>query len=216
MDEENWIEWIEMAKEQYETRYFWLFKVAVAVFAGEYKKAQEGMKILKDKSLKSTSGASLFQLFFFDAFIDVAIARDDLHDSNKGKQRHKARAYKSSLEKLRLFGKTAPENVDNKISLIEAELAVLKNGRRKEMTSCPVAIMKFRQSIEQAHRQRFVHEEALANERYAIALLEWGETSQALEYFERAKKIYSDGWGAPTKVTRLINIVKDRTGITMK
>ena len=76
--------------------------------------------------------------------------------------------------------------------------------------------MKFEKSIEQAHEQQFIHEEALANERYAIALLEWGDETQALEYFERAKKSYSsNNWGSTTKVRQLINFVKERTGITM-
>lgn len=220
MDEERWIERSEAINDQFEKRFFWLFKVAVAVYVGEYRKAQGFMKILKDISLKSTSGASLFQLFFFDALIDLFLAREDMQRNNNndennnrnggGKRLHRVKNYKPSLKKLRLFSKSAPENANSKISLIEAEVAVLKNGGKGIST---LAKLKFQHSIDEAHKHRLVHEEALAYERYAIALSEWGETSKALEYFERAKKIYADDWGAPVKVLQLIDFVKERSGV---
>ena len=43
-------------------------------------------------------------------------------------------------------------------------------------------------------------------------MLEWGETTKALEYFERAKCLYEQ-WGSPVKVRRLLKYVEEKSGV---
>ena len=158
-------------------------------------------------SLATAAGAVLYQIYYLDALTDIVTARDG---------NRKATKYKSSMKKLEFYGKDAPENVENKIHLIEAELAMLKYGKskRNRRRKKDDAISKFKQSIEEGKRQGILFEEAFAYERFAIATLEWGDIPQALEYFERAKSLY-ERWGSPVKVTQLTELVKDKTGVTM-
>ena len=109
------------------------------------------------------------------------------------------------MGQLQTYGKLGPANVMNKIYLIDAEKAVLKNDK-------DVAKSKFRMSLHHANQQGFIHEEALAYERYAIAMLEWDEMTQALEYFERARSLY-DKWGSRVKVHRLERYVREKCGV---
>ena len=115
------------------------------------------------------------------------------------------RQFKGALNKLRIYGKFAPESIMNKIYLIEAEYATLKHAKVD-------AKSKFHKSIEQANQQGMVQEEALATERYAIAMFEWGEITESLEYFERARHLY-ERWGSTEKVKRLTKFVRDVCGV---
>ena len=101
----------------------------------------------------------------------------------------------------------------NRILLIEAEAEVLKHKYGQE-GSCDVAISKFYQSMEESKRQGIIHEEAYAHERCAIAMLEWGQVTQAIEYFERAKNLYEE-WGSNVKVAQLIKYVEDQSGVKL-
>lgn len=65
--------------------------------------------------------------------------------------------------------------------------------------------------------EKFLRKPGMAKiiyERYAIALLEWNETTEALEYFERAKRLYEE-WGSPVKVKQLVKYVEEKSGVTM-
>lgn len=67
---------------------------------------------------------------------------------------------------------------------MEAEKAVLKNDPT-------VAKAKFCTSIEHANQQGFIHEESLAYERFAVAMLEWGNVAESLKFFERARYLHN-------------------------
>ena len=89
-----------------------------------------------------------------------------------------------------------------------------KKNNNDDNDARTIAISKFKESIAQANKQGVVNEEALANERFGIAMMEWDEVTQALEYFERAKSLYEQ-WGSPVKVTQLVKFVQEKSGVTM-
>ena len=120
---------------------------------------------------------------------------------------------KSSLKKLRLYGKDVPANVSNKILLLEAETETLSSTKGGKKSKDSIS-SKFIQSIDEARRYGLIHEEAYANERYAIALLGWDDVPSSLEYFARAKCLY-EKWGSPVKVERLVSYVREKSGVNM-
>ena len=109
------------------------------------------------------------------------------------------------MKQLQTYAKLGPENISNKLYLIEAEKSTLKGDTED-------ARKKFRMSIDYAHQQGFIHEEALAYERYAIAVFEWGEATESLEFFERARKLYKE-WGSMMNVKRLEKYIREQCGI---
>ena len=104
-------------------------------------------------------------------------------------------AGKSSLKKLRMCTRHAPDNTLNKIYLIEAERFAAR-GKKDN------AVAKFRQSLNHAEEQKFTHEEALAAERAGFWLLEWGDTELASPMLERAHRLY-ERWGSPLKASQV-------------
>ena len=202
---------IKLANDDVRIIAFWLLKVFIATYIGEHERAKEFIGELTKFNVASVQGPILFQIYYFDALVDVLVARDK---SVNGESYGRLAKCHSGLKKLRFYGKDCPSNVRNKILLIEAELDVLKhrNGDKKKYNS---TIMKYKQSIEEAKQHRIHHEEAYAYERCAIAMLEWGnDVTESLEYFERAKYLYRK-WGSPVKVMQLVSYVKKKSGVTM-
>ena len=202
MEEESWMEKTEIVNDAFRTHTFWLLKTFIAVYLNDHQKAKEFVAKLMKCDLTVCCCVAYFQTYFLDSLVDVLLARDK---SNGG---GKAKRYKTSLKKLRFYGKDAPANVKNKISLIEAEVDVLKHGKKSNST----ALSKFHDSIEEAKEEGLIFEEAYAYERCAIAMLEWGNMTQSLEYFERAKNLYKQ-WGSPVKVLQLTKYVEEKCGV---
>ena len=205
MEEESWMEKTEIVNDAFRTHTFWLLKTFIAVYLNDHQKAREFVAKLMKCDLANCNCVSFFQTYFLDSLVDVLLARDK---SNGG---GKAKRYKTSLKKLRFYGKDAPANVKNKISLIEAEVDVLKHGKKSSST----AMSKFHDSIEEAKQEGLLFEEAYACERCAIAMLEWGDMTRSLEYFERARNLYQQ-WGSPVKVSQLMKYVEENCGVKMQ
>jgi tetratricopeptide (TPR) repeat protein len=178
------------ANDESEGINIWLSKSFLALYLGEHLRGKGFMRELRKHSTDGINAAMLYQVFFLDAMIDLVVAR---------KYGDRARSYKSSLKKLRFHARHAPANVLNKIRLIEAEKAALRNDRLGAMS-------KYKQSIDLAKEQGLINEQALACERYAVTLLEFGEADRALEFFEEARILYQH-WGSPVKVIQLANFV---------
>ena len=211
MNEKQWLEKSNAGNDDTRNSIFWVFKIFVAVYLAEYETAKEFVGTLQKYNWSFAQAATLFQTHFLCGLVDVIVAREKYPSNSSGGcggGGSKAKKYKSSLKNLRLYGKDVPANVSNKILLIEAEADVLRYGK------CDGAISKFHQSIDEAKRHGIIQEEAFANERCAIAMLEWGDVAEALEYFERAKSLYEQ-WGSPVKVVKLIKFVEERSGVTM-
>lgn len=199
LNEEVWKEKSELVNDESEVLTFWLYKSFISTYMGEYTRADEFVETMMKQNLIGGNVAMLYQIHFLAALVDLIVARETTSK--------KAKKYMSSLTKLCSFSKRAPENVMNKIRLIEAEKLAWKDDKKH-------AILKFKESIELANQHFLLHEEALANERLAIALMEWGDITQALEYFGRANSLYKQ-WGSPVKVEKLNKFVEEKTGVAM-
>lgn len=220
--------WMKKSKEAHndlEGILFWLFKAFLAMFMGEYEKATEFVSVLMKQNLHVANAPIFHQGYFIAAFADVAMAREEKsrnattanqnyttssaeseNSNNSGRSRKRTkRKFKNALSKLKFYCKLAADNLQSKVYLIEAEKAVLKNDKNE-------AKLKFQLSSINANKQGLIHEEALAYERYAVAMMEWGDMTESLEFFERARCLYKQ-WGSYVKVRNLIHFVREKFGI---
>ena len=175
----------------------YLYQCYLAVFFNDAERARQVSKQFKKSSLQAFNVPLIYQSHFVEGLSDVLATR--------GKGKKVGRAGKAALKKLRKCARSAPENVLNKIYLIEGERFAAKGSKEK-------AVQKFQQSMEQAKEQNFIHEEALAAERAGMWLREWGDAKLGNPMLERACGLY-EMWGSPLKVRQVSALI---TGIEQK
>jgi len=107
-------------------------------------------------------------------------------------------AVNKCVGKLTNWSLSCPQNVSNKLNLLQAELAVM-NGDES------LAMQFYEQSICCAKESKFLHEEALACERAAAYLIEKKKNNDARCYLQRAYEAYFQ-WGATAKLIHLRNL----------
>jgi len=86
-------------------------------------------------------------------------------------------------------------NFSNKLYLLEAEKYFVEDEKER-------AVACFNASIKAAREHRFVHEEGLAEEKYATYLLSKSKYEEAMRAFMNAKRCY-ERWGAHILVMRM-------------
>ena len=202
LQEDEYLERAKQVPDESEAFFFWLLKSFIATYLGEYERAKEFLRAMRSRNLSGGNVAMYLQTYFLGAMVELLLARSD---GNK-----KTKKYKSCFTKLCSYTKYGQDNVINKIRLIEAEVATIKNNKKLAMT-------KFGQSINHAHEQGIIFEEALALERYAIALYEWNNddgdnATKSLDLFEQSKNLY-EIWGSSVKVEQLKKFIREKTGM---
>lgn len=112
-----------------------------------------------------------------------------------GRRKYKREARRQS-RKIKGWVKKNNPNVIHFDLLVDAELAALDGNHN-------VARKKYQQAIRLAARSGFIHDQALANERYAEFLLEYNsDRSEASYRMTDAIRLYAE-WGAAGKVEQL-------------
>ena len=167
-----------------------LFQCLLAVYFNDPVRCRHASKYMKKCSLSGLNASLLYQAHFAGGLADVIGARS--------KGRGTRLAGRAALKNLGKFARDAPENVLNKIFLIQAEKLVDSNRDK--------AMAKFKASIDFAKEQNLPHEEALAYERTGLALLGWGDRKTAASFLVNARELY-EMWGSPPKVEQLSSIV---------
>ena len=87
--------------------------------------------------------------------------------------------------------------LDSDDALLEAEELAIENSRALALRNFEVAVLL-------AGRRGLTHLQALANERSAVYLEEWGDIDEAKYRFQQAQNLYAD-WGATVKVEQVIS-----------
>ena len=123
---------------------------------------------------------------FYDSLISLYFAR--LYEQDT-KWISKA---KENISKLRPLVESAQINHQNKVMLLEAELAIVEQ-RHDQVVSC------YQQAISLSNKQGFPNEEAMSNERFGVYCLQQGSMQNATEHLVNAYKCYRV-WGARSKM----------------
>ena len=96
---------------------------------------------------------------------------------------------------VKMIGRKGNPNFHYFDKLLDAELAALKGDS-------DVARKSYVDSISLAGRQGLVNEQAVANERFADYLIEYGDLQEASFYYDAAIRLYAE-WGAKVKVEKI-------------
>ena len=176
------------AKHPVSLGWLWLMKHMLAVYFGRFEEAKTMALLVK--SALSFLGAVLPFIPHTHLFLEGLVAA-----RLSKTQKLEAKRARIILTKLRSNQHVTCRNFDNKLSLIEAELAASRGDR-------DLALAKYQESIDLARRDAFVHEQALACEMAGRALMQRNETVKGCEYLESARSLYGQ-WGATAKVEQL-------------
>ncbi|MBR8838529.1 MAG: AAA family ATPase [Stigonema ocellatum SAG 48.90 = DSM 106950] len=129
-------------------------------------------------------------------FFYVALMRLALYPSASEAERQEHLRQLTRLEKrLQFWAENCPENILHKCLLVQAEKARVTKQMLKAIELYDCAILK-------AKENKYIHEEALANELAAKFYLEWGKEKIAQIYMIDAYYGYAH-WGAKAKVEDL-------------
>ncbi|HEU4577365.1 MAG TPA: ATP-binding protein [Polyangiaceae bacterium] len=171
--------------------HYWVAKLEVAYLMGDHESAFQCSREAERRILKGILGMiTSAEHVFYTALATSAAATSSPAELS------------SSLEHLRtLHGKLVnwaghcPQNFAHKVSLVGAEIARLE-GKPGEATKL------YRAAIDEAERERFIQDEALAHELRARFLLAEHEPAFAAVHVRLARDRYRQ-WGATVKVSAL-------------
>ncbi len=129
---------------------------------------------------------------------------DDNHNKKQQQQQQQERRAQQILSKLQARQRFTCANYENKIRLIQAEIIMAAASRGDDIDMPTAALSLYQQSIEAAHRQGLVQEQALALELAGHFLLKRDDECQpqAREYLEQSRALYAQ-WGAHAKVRQV-------------
>ncbi len=169
---------------------FLLFQTFFSVYMNNRTRTQELLIRMRQEQLVRMLPFTLYFHYFLEGLASARMSRFSWRE-----KRHANRC----LRKLRMYASHCPQNFQNKVYLVEAELAA-NAGRTDE------ALRKFQQSIDIASQEQLIHEQGLAFEGAGYALQHCGRFNEARDYFQQASTCYSS-WGAQLKVDQLRDLI---------
>ncbi|MBD2579401.1 ATP-binding sensor histidine kinase [Oscillatoria sp. FACHB-1406] len=151
---------------------------------------QEALEIARaaEGAIGGIIGIAFYAVFYFyHALTLLANRPEPTADSNN--------AIATDLDRLRHWETHAPMNFTHRCYLIQAEQQQILGNRAD-------AIDLYDRAIAEAKANRYIQEEALANELAAKFYLAWGKEKVASGYMQEAYYNYAR-WGAKAKITHL-------------
>jgi len=156
----------------------------LAFFKGDFDTAGAVYELSQEYSINSIGRqTNILVTIFIDGLIALFLARK--HCKDEAKWTGIGFGVLESMKKWRIY---SDWNFSNKLFLLEAEYSFLEEDHT-------MAISCYNASITSARQHHFVHEEGLAEEKFAIYLLHKKNHEGALDHFCNAKKCY-ESWGA--------------------
>ncbi|MEG3941018.1 AAA family ATPase [Microcoleus sp. S36b_A3] len=168
-----------------------IFKLLLAYCYGNYTAALDHITQVQ-QYLMGVSGSAFVPIFhFYAALTHLALFRAQ----PETKQTEILALVETHQSTLQQWANNAPMNYLHKWHLVEAE-------RQRVLGNKAEAIEMYDRAISGAKKNKYVNDEALANELAAKFYGEWGKTKIAQAYIFEAYYCYVE-WGATAKVTDL-------------
>ncbi|MEG5064014.1 AAA family ATPase [Microcoleus sp. B3-A4] len=168
-----------------------IFKLLLAYCYGNYTAALDHISQVK-QYLMGVSGSAFVPIFhFYAALTRLALFRAQ----PEAEQTEILALVETHQSTLQQWAQNAPMNYLHKWYLVEAE-------RQRVLGNKAEAIEMYDRAISGAKENKYVNDEALANEIAAKFYSEWGKTKVAQAYIFEAYYCYVE-WGATAKVTDL-------------
>ncbi len=180
---------------------FHLHKLMLYYWFNQIEKAIEHAKDAVAYLAGVTSQATVPLFYFYDSLVLLSQYASDCDASPVVPLRlalsHDSRlkAVHDNCEKLKYWAQFCPGNFQHKLDLIEAEYYALSGQRLEAIESYDLAILG-------AKENKYIQEEALANELAAKFYLNWGREKVAAVYMQEAYFCYAR-WGAEAKTDDL-------------
>ena len=172
------------------TAYYWIRKLQARFMSGDIEMALDASRSAHDL-LWTLSHSETVEYRFCSALCHAAVCRSAPPDD---RQQH-LEAMTAHQEQLKVWANNCPENYENRVALVDAEIADLE-GRELE------AERLYEQAIRSARDNAFVQNEALAYELAARFYAARGFEQIAHLYLRNARHGYLR-WGADGKVRQL-------------
>lgn len=186
--EKEWLGHFDKVKDKASANNLYINKMQLAYLFKKYESAAKFTKQGK-KYVKESGGLFPSVLFYFyESLILLSITSAN---NNRGN----LKIVSNNLKKIGNWIVHCPENFSNKWHLVAAELEGVKGNILQ-------AGKHYDKSIEEADKNGFIHEKAIANERAGEFWLKAGKPKFAQIYLNNAYKLYNI-WGAKAKAEAL-------------
>jgi len=157
----------------------------------DWPEAIENANLAKDYLHVMPSITSTPLFFFYDSLMRCAL----YSQVNSPPQHELLETLAANQAQFKNWSETGPMNYLHKYQLVEAERARLRGDRS-------TAIDLYERAITGAKNNKFIHDEALANELAAKFCLIFGQIKRATHYMQEAYYCYAR-WGAKAKTDHL-------------
>jgi len=171
--------------------YFYCHKMILCYLFDEKSEAMVNTNIAKKYSEAMTALFFMTIFYFYDSLIHLAV----YVDVTLAEQENILAQVTVNQEKMKNWADNAPMNHLHKFDLVEAEKYRVIGNKTE-------AIDFYDRAIAGAKTNRYLQEEALANELAAKFYLNWGKEKVAAGYMQEAYYCYTR-WGAKAKVIDL-------------
>ncbi|MBD2009503.1 trifunctional serine/threonine-protein kinase/ATP-binding protein/sensor histidine kinase [Microcoleus vaginatus ZQ-A3] len=168
---------------------FYLYRVTLRFLLGDIAGASVDVDRARQYIAGSVGTTSEAGLYFYDSLIALATPESEAELET---QRQRVQ---ENQRKLQHWAEHAPMNYLHKWQLVEAE-------KYRVATQRAEAIEMYDRAISGAQENKYIQEEALANELAAKFYLDWGKEKVAQAYMQEAYSCY-DRWGAKAKIDDL-------------
>ena len=173
--------------------FFYLYKLILSYLFEDIVSAKSS-QIQARECATVVTGMILEPIFYFYDSLTI-ISTLNLKSPDSSESLHYVAANQNKLQQQ--WANYAPMNYQHKVDLVEAE-------KCRVLGKFSQAIELYDKAIWGAKDNKYLQEEALANELAAKFYLEWGKEKIATAYMEEAYYCYSH-WGAKAKVVNLEN-----------
>jgi PAS domain S-box-containing protein len=171
--------------------WYWIRKLQARFFAGDYDAALEASAKAQQLLWTSPSIFETAEYHFYSALSRAASFDSAFPDC----QQQHLDALAAHHRQLEIWAENCPENFENRVALVGAEIARIQGQPLK-------AEHLYEQAIRSSHANGFVHNEALASELAARFYAARGFDIVAHAYLRKARYCYLR-WGAAGKVRQL-------------
>jgi PAS domain S-box-containing protein len=177
--------------------WYWVRTLQARFFAGNYAAALDASIRAQGRRSESPGALELAEYELYSALTHAAVCDSASPDE---RQRH-LDAMAAHLRQLEIWARHCPQNFENRVALVSAEVARIE-GRDLE------AMRLYDNAIYSARTSGFVHNEALAYERASAFYRACGFNQFAGLYLRNARACYAS-WGADGKVKQLDRLYPD-------
>jgi predicted ATPase/signal transduction histidine kinase len=167
-------------------------KLSLACLFNEYEIGFTNSELAKKYEEETTSRQIPYPTFLF--FSAMAVIKSSVQNPNGLTSKNRNNAEKK-IKLLKSFAKHAPQNFENKHTILEA-LLLESSGK---IADCA---MKFQKAVELSVKSNFIHEEAIAREHFSYFLFKIGQAEFGELMIQKAFDCFQR-WGADNKCSQL-------------